>query len=68
MNADYLLHFCWLDCSDGRIKVFGGDGIEAIFTSPKQLPYKNIEVIIFTTYVEYLCIFNSNFDAWYRLE
>uniref|UniRef100_A0A6N2KMC9 Uncharacterized protein n=1 Tax=Salix viminalis TaxID=40686 RepID=A0A6N2KMC9_SALVM len=29
---------------DGRLKVFGGDGIEVIFTSPKQLPYKNIEV------------------------
>ncbi|CAK7343900.1 unnamed protein product [Dovyalis caffra] len=28
---------------DGRIKVIGGDGIEALFTSPKQLPYKNIE-------------------------
>ncbi|KAJ6316081.1 hypothetical protein OIU78_019376 [Salix suchowensis] len=30
---------------DGRIKVLGGDGIEAIFTSPKQLPYKNIEFL-----------------------
>ncbi|XP_024443425.2 uncharacterized protein LOC7466079 isoform X2 [Populus trichocarpa] len=30
---------------DGRIKVIGGDGIEALFTSPKQLPYKNIEFL-----------------------
>lgn len=68
MNADYLLHFNWFDCRDGRIKVIGGDGIEALFTSPKQLPYKNIEVIILTTYVEYFCIFNWNFDARYHLE
>ncbi|XP_048439518.1 syntaxin-binding protein 5-like isoform X4 [Pyrus x bretschneideri] len=28
---------------DGRIKVIGGDGIEGLFISPKQLPYKYIE-------------------------
>ena len=29
---------------DGRIKVIGGDNIEAILSSPKQLPFKNLEV------------------------
>ena len=31
-------------CRDGRIKVLGGDSIEAIFTSTKPLPFKNLEV------------------------
>ncbi|XP_059428888.1 uncharacterized protein LOC132162629 isoform X1 [Corylus avellana] len=30
---------------DGRIKVVGGDGIEGLLISPKQLPYKNIEFL-----------------------
>ncbi|XVE97101.1 hypothetical protein REPUB_Repub02eG0281600 [Reevesia pubescens] len=30
---------------DGRIKVIGGDGIEGLFISPKQLPYKYLEFI-----------------------
>ncbi|KAJ4837684.1 hypothetical protein Tsubulata_013493 [Turnera subulata] len=30
---------------DGRIKVIGGDGIEGLFISPKQLPYKYIEFL-----------------------
>ncbi|XP_022146764.1 uncharacterized protein LOC111015892 isoform X2 [Momordica charantia] len=30
---------------DGRIKVLGGDKIEAIFTSPKPLPFKNLEFL-----------------------
>ncbi|XP_007026669.2 PREDICTED: uncharacterized protein LOC18597526 isoform X1 [Theobroma cacao] len=30
---------------DGRIKVIGGDGIEALFISPKQLPFKYLEFI-----------------------
>jgi syntaxin-binding protein 5 len=36
---------------DGRIKVIGGDNIEAILASPKQLPFKNLEVcgILFTS-------------------
>ena len=29
---------------DGRIKVIGGDNIEAVLASPKQLPFKNLEV------------------------
>ncbi|KAM2566887.1 hypothetical protein TB1_009333 [Malus domestica] len=33
---------------DGRIKVIGGDGIEGLFISPKQLPYKYIEVSVCT--------------------
>lgn len=30
---------------DGRIKIIGGDNIEALLISPKKLPYKNIEFI-----------------------
>ncbi|XWS55523.1 hypothetical protein CRYUN_Cryun09bG0007400 [Craigia yunnanensis] len=30
---------------DGRIKVIGGDGIEGLFISPTQLPYKYLEFI-----------------------
>ncbi|KAK9289677.1 hypothetical protein L1049_007835 [Liquidambar formosana] len=30
---------------DGRIKVIGGDNIEALLISPKQLPYKNLEFL-----------------------
>ncbi|OMO97590.1 Lethal(2) giant larvae protein [Corchorus olitorius] len=30
---------------DGRIKVMGGDGIEGLLISPKQLPYKYLEFI-----------------------
>ncbi|KAK9124526.1 hypothetical protein Sjap_014128 [Stephania japonica] len=30
---------------DGRIKVIGGDNIEGLLTSPKQLPYKNLEFL-----------------------
>ncbi|CAA7040331.1 unnamed protein product [Microthlaspi erraticum] len=30
---------------DGRIKVIGGDNIEAILASPKQLPFKNLEFV-----------------------
>lgn len=38
---------------DGRIKVIGGDNIEALFTSPKQSPYKYLEVCsFFCSYVK----------------
>ncbi|KAF8396949.1 hypothetical protein HHK36_018585 [Tetracentron sinense] len=30
---------------DGRIKVIGGDNIEGLLISPKQLPYKNLEFL-----------------------
>ncbi|KAL1197022.1 hypothetical protein V5N11_024817 [Cardamine amara subsp. amara] len=30
---------------DGRIKVIGGDNIEAVFASPNQLPFKNLQFI-----------------------
>ncbi|KAK3229164.1 hypothetical protein Dsin_001045 [Dipteronia sinensis] len=30
---------------DGRIKVIGGDNIEGLFVSPKQLPFKNLEFL-----------------------
>lgn len=45
-----LRHGCWIfsfRCRDGRIKVIGGDHIEAVLTSPKQLPFKNLEVCKF---------------------
>lgn len=29
---------------DGRLKVIGGDNIEGLLVSPKQLPYKYLEV------------------------
>lgn len=31
-------------CREGRIKVIGGDNIEGLLISPKQLPYKYLEV------------------------
>nr|GMC95392.1 lethal(2) giant larvae protein-like [Ipomoea batatas] len=31
---------------DGRIKVIGGDNIEALLVSPQQLPYKYLEVFV----------------------
>ncbi|MCL7025851.1 hypothetical protein MKW94_010442, partial [Papaver nudicaule] len=30
---------------DGRIKVVGGDNVEGLLISPKQLPYKNLEFL-----------------------
>lgn len=30
---------------DGRIKVIGGHNIEALFISPKEIPYKNLEFL-----------------------
>ena len=39
-----LSHFFPICCRDGRIKVIGGDNIEGLFISPKQLPYKYLEV------------------------
>lgn len=38
------MFFLLTRCRDGRIKVIGGDNIEAILASPKQLPFKNLEV------------------------
>ncbi|XP_028062208.1 uncharacterized protein LOC114265582 [Camellia sinensis] len=38
---------------DGRIKVIGGDNIEALLISPKHLPYKYLEV----------CKFNKKTDS-----
>ncbi|WCJ19895.1 transducin family protein / WD-40 repeat family protein [Euphorbia peplus] len=31
---------------DGRIKVIGGDNVEGLIVSPKQLPFKNLEFLI----------------------
>lgn len=31
-------------CRDGRIKIIGGDNIEGLLVSPKQLPFKYLEV------------------------
>lgn len=33
-------------CRDGRIKVIGGDNIEGLLLSPKELPFKNLEVCV----------------------
>ncbi|RVW32463.1 hypothetical protein CK203_081273 [Vitis vinifera] len=40
-----LSHFFPICCRDGRIKVIGGDNIEGLFISPKQLPYKYLEFL-----------------------
>ena len=51
MPASHKSHCCfdsYLFGRDGRIKVIGGDGIEGLFISPKQLPYKYIEVSVCT--------------------
>ncbi|XP_050207178.1 uncharacterized protein LOC126656614 [Mercurialis annua] len=48
---------------DGRIKIIGGDRIEAIFISKKQLPYKNIEFIQNRGYL--ISISNENdIEVW----
>ncbi|PON51137.1 WD repeat containing protein [Parasponia andersonii] len=51
---------------DGRIKVIGGDGIEGIFISPKQLPYKNIEFLQNQGYL--VSILNDNDIQIWNLE
>ncbi|KAK0586316.1 hypothetical protein LWI29_004894 [Acer saccharum] len=33
------------EIADGRIKVIGGDNIEGLFVSPKQLTFKNLEFL-----------------------
>ena len=38
----FFLFFNW--CRDGRIKVIGGNNIEGLLVSPKQLPFKYLEV------------------------
>lgn len=42
LGIDFCIFFG--SCSDGRIKVFGGDNIEGIMISPKQTSFKNLEV------------------------
>lgn len=41
---DVLHYIFWFFYRDGRIKVIGGDNIEALLVSPQQLPYKYLEV------------------------
>lgn len=43
LNA-ILIFFSLILCRDGRIKVIGGDNIEGLLTSAKQLPFKYLEV------------------------
>ena len=43
-GATWWSHFFLICCRDGRIKVIGGDNIEGLFISSKQLPYKYLEV------------------------
>lgn len=52
----------WFYCRDGRIKVIGGDGIEGLLISPKQLPYKHIEVSTFS--IQLILMFASTFDRF----
>lgn len=41
---NFKLTLLCTECRDGRIKVIGGDNIEGLLTSPKPLPFKNLEV------------------------
>ena len=45
---EHLINFIvsFAHCRDGRIKVIGGDNLEGLLVSPKQLPFKNLEVCI----------------------
>lgn len=45
MPYELTLAFFFHSCSDGRIKVFGGDNIEGILISPKQTSFKNLVVM-----------------------
>ncbi|ONI03742.1 hypothetical protein PRUPE_6G279100 [Prunus persica] len=51
---------------DGRIKVIGGDGIEGLLISPKQLPYKYIEFLQNQGYL--VSILNDNDIQVWNLE
>ncbi|PQQ01050.1 uncharacterized protein Pyn_18909 [Prunus yedoensis var. nudiflora] len=51
---------------DGRIKVIGGDGIEGLLISPKQLPYKYIEFLQNQGYL--VSILNDNNIQVWNLE
>ncbi|XP_060674282.1 uncharacterized protein LOC107430890 isoform X2 [Ziziphus jujuba] len=51
---------------DGRIKVIGGDGIEGLLISPKQIPYKNIEFLQNQGYL--VSILNDNDIQVWNLE
>ncbi|XP_060957751.1 uncharacterized protein LOC115697415 isoform X3 [Cannabis sativa] len=51
---------------DGRIKVIGGDGIEGLLISPKQLPFKNIEFLQNQGYL--VSILNDNDIQVWNLE
>ncbi|XP_022745691.1 uncharacterized protein LOC111295998 isoform X5 [Durio zibethinus] len=51
---------------DGRIKVIGGDGIEGLLISPKQLPYKYLEFVQNQGFL--ICITNDNDIQVWNLE
>ncbi|GMN40348.1 hypothetical protein TIFTF001_009573 [Ficus carica] len=51
---------------DGRIKVIGGDGIEGLLISPKQLPFKYIEFVQNQGYL--VSILNDNDVQVWNLE
>lgn len=42
---DPIQHLLAIGTLDGRIKVIGGDNIEALLVSPKSLPFKNLEFL-----------------------
>ena len=67
-----LLFIYYFVGRDGRIKVIGGDGIEGLLISPKQLPFKYIEVYMkhellktlrYCAYVIVCSIFSSEIDT-----
>lgn len=48
-----------MSCRDGRIKVIGGDNIEGLLISSKQLPYKYLEVGFLYLY-RFLTFYNNS--------
>ncbi|XP_074264578.1 lethal(2) giant larvae protein homolog SRO77-like [Silene latifolia] len=45
LDVDPLQQLLAIGTLDGRIKVLGGDSIEGLLISPKQLPYKNLKFL-----------------------
>ncbi|OMO75995.1 Synaptobrevin [Corchorus olitorius] len=45
LACDLIQRLVAVGTLDGRIKVIGGENIEALLVSPKQLPFKNLEFL-----------------------
>ncbi|KAL5550468.1 hypothetical protein UlMin_000644 [Ulmus minor] len=63
---DYIQCLLAVGTLDGRIKVFGSEGIEGLLISPKQLPFKNIEFLQNQGYL--VSILNDNDIQVWNLE